>query len=74
MPTYKRYILKDKQTVYFFTKKPFAVYNRKWIDCYNRSFPICCLQEYEADFDFSKLPRNQVLEVEIKIKLKNNEL
>lgn len=69
MPTYKRYILKDGPTVYFFTKRPYQIYDRAWVDAYKHPHPVCCLQEYEADFDFSELPPNQIVEVTMKVTL-----
>lgn len=70
MPTYKRYVLKDGQTVYFFTKKPFRINDRSWVCYAGNPHPLCCLQEHEADFDFSELAPNQVIEVEMKITIK----
>lgn len=73
MPTYKRYVLRDGDTVLFFTKKPNKIYDRAWLDLYNHSHPNCYLQEKEAEFNFNDLPPNQVIEVQIKVNLKRND-
>lgn len=70
MPTYKRYVLRDRQTVYFFTKKPYKIWDRQWCEVNGSRHPLCRLQEKEADFDFKQLPPNQLIEVTINVKLK----
>ena len=74
MPTYKRYVLRNLETVYFFTKKPYAIMDRQWCESNGSCHPLCRLQEYEALFDFKELPPNQLIEVQINVKLKNSKI
>ena len=70
MPIYKRYVLRDGETVYFFTMKPYKIYDRAWGERNGEVHQLCYLQEHEACFDFDQLPPNKLVDVQISVKLK----
>lgn len=72
MPMYKRYIVRQDTRILFFTSKPKSWGRAFWEDMYGNSYRIASVTPKEApEFnELLSLPENQLIEIEMRIKIK----
>lgn len=73
MPTYKRYVVRQDTRILFFTSKPVSWSRAYWKDINGQCYRIASIVPKEAsDFDgLLELPEGKLLEVEMRIKVKD---
>lgn len=73
MPKLKRYVVRQETRILFFSSKPKKWNSLYWVDHYGYKYRVMGLAANEMDSytEFMELPKDKLVEVEIKVKFPN---